>query len=439
MTPKSTCSRQSYKSIENKLKLIPFNKHALRSGFKQRKAQKLTGKVLLMSFLEMALQGNNSFQMWAEKVGSLTGKYVSKQAIWKRITSCYINFLVAILADVLRTQISQVSKQIEQGALKNRYKRILIQDSTSLALPSCLRWCFPGNTARGERKAQIKIQVIYDLLNSRFIYFELTPFTANDQSKSKDILHIAGKEDLVIRDLGYFSLDCFDQLNNQHTGFVSRLKYGVKITDLHTGKEINLLAALKTHGWFDRWVCVGEKQQIQLRLVAVSMPQEQAGRRRQKAKQDRDLRLNHTKEYYELLGYSLFITTEDRHQFNARQIVKIYGLRWRIESIFKCWKSQFHLQKIIPQHTSLTKERTEAILYMMLIFILLFQVAVFNFLLGIGQPAIISLTKLSRYIATNITSFLENNLGDLTQSLLRYCKYDMRKDRLNYLQKLKLG
>ena len=419
--------------------MIPFSKRELSSGFKQRKAQKLTGKLLLLSFFAMALQGNNSFQMWAEKVSSMTGKYVSKQAIWKRINAFYIKFLVAVLSDVLREQIGRVSKHLEQGALKNRYKRILIQDSTALALPSCLRWCFPGNTVRGEQKAQLKIQVIYDLLNSRFIYFELTPFTANDQSKSKDILDIAGKEDLVIRDLGYFSLDCFDQLNSQHTSFVSRLKYGVKTTDVDTGKELNLLKILKTQGCFDRWVCIGGKQQIKLRLVALAMPEEQANRRRHKAKCDRDLRLNHTKEYYQQLAYSIFITTESENQFTAMQIAKLYGLRWRIETIFKCWKSQFHLQKIIPQHTSLTKERIEAVLYMMLIFILLFQVTVFNYLLRISQTANISLTKLSRYIANNFKSFLEINLRALTPNLLRYCKYDTRKDRLNYLQKLKLG
>jgi len=73
-------------------------------------------------------------------------------------------------------------------------------------------------------------------------------------------------------------------------------------------------------------------------------------------------RVHHSKEYYEQLGYSLYITTESEAQFRAEQIAKVYGWRWRIESIFKCWKSQFHLQRLIPQHVSLSKEWVKAIL-----------------------------------------------------------------------------
>lgn len=439
MTSKGTCSQQSYKSIENQLRDIPFNKYTLSSGFKQRKAQKLTGKLLLISFFVMALQGNNSFQLWAEKISSITGKHVSKQAIWKRITVYFTKFLSAVLADALRQQVRKGSHQMDQIPLKEQYKRILLQDSTTIALPPCLRWCFPGNTSRGEKKAQLKIQVIYDLLNNRFINFEITPFTANDQSKSKDILPIAAKGDLVIRDLGYFSIDCFNQLINQGISFISRLRYGIKITDAQTGKEINLLARLKKHARFDRWVMIGEKNKVKVRLVAVPLGQEQASRRRHKAKNDRDKRLHHTKEYYEQLGYSIYITTVNQEQFSPTQVVKLYGLRWRIETIFKCWKSQFHLQQLIPKQGTLTKERAEAIIYMMLIFILLFQLTVYNYLLSIGACGTISLIKLSRYIANNIELFLENNFRTLAPNLIRYCAYDKRKDRLNFIEKLKLG
>ncbi len=439
MASKSTCSQQSYKSIESQLKDIPFNKHTLSSGFKQRKAQKITGKLLLISFFVMALQGNNSFQLWAEKISSITGKHLSKQAIWKRITVYFTKFLATVLADALRQQVSKGSHQLDQIPFKDQYKRILLQDSTTIALPPCLRWCFPGNTSHGEKKSQLKIQVIYDLLNNRFIYFEITPFTANDQSKSKDILHIAGKGDLVIRDLGYFSIACFNQLINQGISFISRQRFGIKITDTQTGKEINLLARLKTHARFDSWVMIGDKNKVKVRLVAVPLGQEQASRRRHKAKNDRDKRLHHTKEYYEQLGYSIYITTVNQKQFSAMQVVKLYGLRWRIETIFKCWKSQFHLQQLIPKQGTLTKERAEAIIYMMLIFILLFQRTVYNYLLSIGASAIISLIKLSRYIANNIELFLENNFRTLAPDLIRYCAYDKRKDRLNFIEKLKLG
>ena len=432
--------KKEINSIHQKLDEIPFNKLALASGFKKRRHRKITGKALLEAFILMALQGNNSLQLWAEKMSGYTGKNVTKQGIWKRLTGCFVRFLSSVLSNMLHLQVSQIHRQAIQQGWGKSYKRILIHDSTTIALPAWLRWCYPGNTSKGEKKSQLKIQAIYDLLNNRFVHFEITPFTVNDQSKSKDILQIAGKEDMVIRDLGYFSLDCFVRMGDQQIHFISRLRYGIKITDAPTGKATNLLKILRKQKRFDRGVWIGEKQQLYTRLIALPLPEEQADRRRYKAKHDRDKRMNHSKEYYEQLGYSLFITTENDQQFSAVQIAKAYGLRWRIESIFKCWKSQFHLQRLMPQHVPLTRERAEAIIYMMLIFILLFQVTVYNYLiLRAGKTCIISLTKLSRYIADNIHLFFEKNLSDLEPFLLRYCVYEKRNDRLNFVQKLKLS
>jgi len=151
-------------------------------------------------------------------------------------------------------------------------------------------------------------------------------------------------------------------------------------------------------------------------------------------------RVHHSKEYYEQLGYSLYITTESEAQFRAEQIAKVYGWRWRIESIFKCWKSQFHLQRLIPQHVSLSKEWVKAILYMLLLFIVLFQVAVYNYLIPkTTTTRSISLTKLSRYLADNIQLFFEKNLSQIEPSLLNYCTYEKRHDRKNFIEKLKSG
>jgi hypothetical protein len=440
MTSKnSTCLKQSYQSIGKNIKGIHFNRHSLESGFKQRKEQKLTGKLLLISFFLMALQGDNSFQLWAEKISRVSGIWVSKQAVWKRITERYTKFLMAVLQEAMGAQISGRKMVSKDSLLKNRYKRILIQDSTCIALPACLRWCFPGNTSNGERKAQLKIQVVYDLINNQFVYFELTPFTVNDQSQSKNILFIAQKGDLVIRDLGYFSLGCFDQLCSGDIDFVSRLRYGIKIADVQNGKQINLLSHLRAKGTFDRWVQLGEDQKAIVRLIAVPLNQEQASRKRYKAKHDRDMRLNHSKEYYEQLGYSIYITNEEKETYSAMQIIKLYGLRWRIETIFKCWKSHFNFQKLIPSAGPIIKERAQAIIYMMLIFCLLFQLTVYNYLLANSRNFIVSLTKMCKFIANNLDLFFQYNLKTLAPGILRYCSYEIRKDRLNFYQKQNLG
>lgn len=247
MTPKSTRlkKKQKYENIEQKLKNIPFNKYAVKSGFKQRKEKKIKGKTLLIAFFIMAMSGNNTFQHWAEQIGQLIGKPVSKQGIWKRINCQLSRFLSLVLSDVLLQQTSTIQYQVKKYKWLKKYKRILLQDSTVIALPAWLSWCFPGNVSNGEKKAQLKIQAVYDILANHFIYFEITPYTTNDQSKSKDILSIATSDDLVIRDLGYFVLGSFYEMNHEHISFVSRLLYGVKIYDIQTSEEINLFKLLK--------------------------------------------------------------------------------------------------------------------------------------------------------------------------------------------------
>lgn len=247
MTTKNTRfkRKQKYKNIEQRLKKIPFNKHAIVSGFKQRKEKKITGKGLLLGFIIIAMQGKNTFQQWAEQIGLLAGASVSKQGVWDRISDRFVRFLALILTDALLQQTSITHLQAKKYEWIKNYKRVLLQDSTVIALPSWLSWCFPGNVSRGEKKAQLKIQVVYDILANHFVYFEITPYTANDQSKSKDILFIATPEDMVIRDLGYFVLDSFDSMNQQHIHFTSRLRYGVTIYDTETGKEINLYHHIK--------------------------------------------------------------------------------------------------------------------------------------------------------------------------------------------------
>lgn len=443
MTPKNTRfkRKQKYENIEQRLKKIPFNKHAIKSGFKQRKEKKITGKSLLLGFILIAMQGKNTFHQWAEQIGLLTGKSVSKQGVWDRINSRFVRFLSLILTDALLEQTSITHLQVKKHEWIKYYKRVLVQDSTVIALPSWLSWCFPGNVSRGEKKAQLKIQVVYDILANHFVYFEITPYTANDQSKSKDILSIATSEDLVLRDLGYFVLDSFDGMNHQHIHFTSRLRYGVNIYDMKTGKEINLYNQIKKQERFDQWVMLGEKQKFKIRLVVIKLPQEQADIKKRKAKKDRDRRLNHSKKYYDMLGYSFYITTENEKRFSPCQIAGQYGLRWRIETIFKCWKSNFHLQKLIPQDRSLTKERAEAIIYMMLIFILLFQVTIYHAAEIATEKAkggTISLLKLCKYISNHIELFIKKNLNSLMPQILYYCRYDKRCDLQNFVQKLKL-
>jgi hypothetical protein len=329
---------QIYKSIKNSFKGIRFNLLAKQSSFKQRKPKKLTPQLLFIAALCSFVRGSSTFQSWAEEIGFQTGKKVSRQGIWKRVNSMFSEFVYKVLNEILSEQMRQAHLQTNKKSILKKYKRVLVQDSTIIHLPQWLNKCYPGNYSRGEIKALLRIQIVFDLVSNKVIYFALTPYCKNDQSMSHVIVDIAHKGDFVIRDLGYFALESLEAISNKGVAHITRLKPGVKIYDIKTGKEIDLVKVLKVKRKIDCFVLVGKTAQVIKRLVVNKLPDNIANERVRKAKKDRNKRLNHSPSYYTLLAYNIYITNQT--ELTVSDINQIYGLRWRIEIIFKTWKSQ---------------------------------------------------------------------------------------------------
>ncbi len=83
------------------------------------------------------------------------------------------------------------------------------------------------------------------------------------------------KNDLVVRDLGYFSLTVFEKLIKAKAHFLSRLRYGVTIADWH-GKLVLLKDLLKQKHGVERWVYIGAEKKVCVRLVMIPVPSAQA-------------------------------------------------------------------------------------------------------------------------------------------------------------------
>ncbi len=126
--------------------------------------------------------------------------------------------------------------------------------------------------------------------------------------------------------------------------FISRVPYGVSLFDANL-KPINLLKILKNNKTtFDQDLTVGAEDKLKLRVVAIPVPENEVENRKRKAKNDR--RANHSKEYMELLGWTIFVTNISESILPTHLIYSIYAIRWKIEIIFKIWKSFFRLVEI---------------------------------------------------------------------------------------------
>jgi hypothetical protein len=321
----------------------------------------------------------------------------------------------------------------------------MIDDSTTLHLPDALAETFPGNISRGEKKALAKIHALYNLTKNDFPFLHIHSFSNNDQSLSAAVLPYLQKGDLCIRDLGFFVLDVIEALAEKAVYYLSRKNYQSKVYDIKTGAEIDLVKELRKNKFIDKEVLIGKKKQLKSRLIAISIPDDQANERRRKAKNDRDKRVNHSSDYYELLGYSIYITNVSQQQCNAENIFQLYKLRWNIEIVFKSWKSCFSLEKLIHrQCTNIV--RTKCIIYLMLLYIYLFHVVWWRHCedqIKSEQSKInpvdkdLSILKMANFFCKYFNEILTQNLDKIMIKQIKvHCVYDKRKDRDNAKQSL---
>jgi hypothetical protein len=325
---------------------VPLTQLAIQSGFAQRKAKKLTPLLFVQATVLLVSQSVVSVRNWAILVGILGGLTLSKQSLWERLGQRAVDFLHEVLAAALKWRAT-VSWPKTPEAL-HRFGRVLVQDSTTIQLSAALGQLFPGGANQhGEAGGQLRIQAVLDLVSQRFVHFGLSHFRRNDQAAAFDVLAVVRKGDLVLRDLGYFVLGSLEQIIQKEAFFLSRLRVSTGIWDATGQETLDLLKLLRGHERVDMKVRLGA-QKVPVRLVAVNLPPAVAAERRRRARagQKHDGRYQVQKKTLALLSWAIFVTNVPATVWRAKTVVAVYGLRWRIETIFKAWKSHFHLTEV---------------------------------------------------------------------------------------------
>jgi hypothetical protein len=357
---------------------VPLIPLAIELGFRQRKAKKLTPLLFVQATVLLVSQSAVSLRRWAILTGVLGGLTLSKQALWGRLGEPAVAFLQHVLALALRWRAVVAAEKLPEAL--RRFKRVLVQDSTTVALIAKLAKLFPGGSNQhGTQGGQLRIQAIVDLVSQRFVYFGLSSFRRNDQAAAFDVLDVVQAGDLVVRDLGYFVLGSLQKIRQAGAFFLSRLRVSTGLWDAQGKKALDLLKLLRTQERVDLHVCLGASK-VPVRLVAVKLPPAVAAERRRRARagQKHDGRYQLQKRTLALLGWAIFVTNVPATEWSTPTVVAVYGLRWRIETIFKAWKSHFRLTEV-PKGSA---TQLKAMIYGRLIFLTLWaQVCGQNWLL----------------------------------------------------------
>jgi hypothetical protein len=425
--------QQNLAHLRSALAQVDCQGLARQSGFLHRLPRKIPMPQFVLALVGLAAESVLSLERMAAVISLAAHTTYSKQALHQRLSPHLEQFLAQVAAALFGQLI---------GPLKDRgwfapFSRVLLHDSTVEPLPQALASAFPGPAnGRQRRYASLKIQFICDLLQAKVLHLSLSGFTRNDQRAATDLLPLLQPGDLIIRDLGYFVLKVLEQISLARAFFLSRYRHGVGLYDPQTGQPLDLAAKLRAGPSWDGQVLLGQEK-LPVRLVAQPVPEAVANQRRRRARSNRDRRLNPGAEHLYLLGWNIFVTNVPRSVWPAKVLQPIYRVRWRIEIIFKAWKSHLGLRQL--------NCRTANLLRLSVMTKLLFCIAVYRLchaieLLG-EQERHLSLLRLARILGQCSCWFAATVLGvPMAQwvewHLRHHAFYERRKDRKNFYETL---
>jgi Transposase DDE domain len=410
--------------------------------FIKGKVSKITLQAFVYGFILMLLKGGNSLNHWAMQIGDIGGFLISKQGLSKKLHMAIAYFLSQLLVCVLRKRLQETANLSDaKNGLLSSFTNVYLEDSTCISLPDNLSAYFKSSYSRLKSCATARLQVCMNLKSHHLASITLQSYRDNDQKHASSIVSLLKKGDLVIRDLGYATLASFKLIISVQAFFLSRLRSDVLIYVSSEAEEpLNLhqyLLNCDKNGQtqVDLSVIIGKKEKLPVRLVALKLPQNVADERRRKANLNRDKRLKPSEASMYLLGWAIFITNVLVDVWKPKDLAKVYRMRWRIEILFKTWKSHFHFNHIF-QTTAMTYPRALISFYLLLLFLTFFFVRWFEYFFDKiventkNDPKWLSIFKFADYVKLCFEQFLlaslDDNLHLLINRVQYYCCYDKR-------------
>lgn len=318
---------------------------ARKTGFVKRSTSQLKGyefaQAMMIPNAFLETETLNSLAVRMNKANNSCK--LSASALAQRInTTSAARFMKACLGYVLKELIRKDIAPLSDLPHLAKFNRILIQDSTKAELHEKLSPYFKGSGGAASKSA-VKIDYIFDYQSEETINVEFFSGNIPDQTLANRIIALLEKNDLVLRDLGYYLLDSMKKIEEKEAYYASRFKVDVNVYESEESrKPLDLAKFLDEkifHGIVDETVFLGAERHP-VRLIACLMSEEAINKRLRDANRTASRRgAQISKKKKNLLKYSIFITNIPAQMLSAKEIMPIYRARWRVELIFKQWKS----------------------------------------------------------------------------------------------------
>jgi hypothetical protein len=269
---------------------------------------------------------------------------ISASGLSQRFGPEAADFLHAVLQRLVQATVCTNPAPIE---LLNRFEAVVLEDSTTIALPDALQERWPGcGGSREHTAAALKIHVQWDLRRGSLRGPVLTPSRVADQCSPLRAMPLEAGT-LYISDLGYFGLTWLRHHAASGGWFLTRPRSNTGFLD-EEGQELCLqeIGPRAVHQSLQRNVLVGKSVKLPARLLMIRLPEEVV--------QDRRVKITatahkHGKEpnpqQLELAQWTILITNVPAEQLSISEAVVLQRARWQIELLFKLWKEHGRLDE----------------------------------------------------------------------------------------------
>lgn len=276
---------------------------------------------------------------------------ITKQGVGHRFNEGSVKYVQALIGDQLS---NQVSHSIDTGWFK-LFQRVMIKDSTKFDVSGNLAKQLPGFGGSAS-KAGVSIQYEFDIKAGEVSDLTINPANVPDYKNTSQTIGKVRKGDLIIRDLGYSIISCFNTMMKVGAYFISRLNIIIMVNEILENKLVELdfvkLHKMMKEGKIQRLekqVIIGRQDKLPVRIIIELMPEEIVNKRLKKTNAHNKKKGQKTSDNYKIRAcFNLYITNIEKAVLETDAIAKIYKIRWQVELIFKAWKSIFGIDNNNP-------------------------------------------------------------------------------------------
>ncbi|MGW5982977.1 IS4 family transposase [Bacillus mycoides] len=334
---------------------------------------------------------SDSLVRLCSQLHAATGTLISPEGLNKRFNKKAVCFLKHVFSALLKNKVCETS--VIPSSSLTHFQRIRILDATIFQVPKHLASVYPGSGGCAQT-AGIKIQLEYDLHSGQFLNFQVEPGKNNDKTFGTECLATLRPGDLCIRDLGYYSLDDLDQMDQRGGYYISRLKLNNMVYIKNEFPEYfrngtakkqsqyikidleNIMNTLKPGQVYEiADPYIGKDKKLFTRVIIYRLTEKQLRERKKKQVYKESKKgITYSEKSKRLAGMNIYVTNTPLEWVPMEQIHDFYSLRWQIEIIFKTWKSLFQ----IHNWQNIKRERLECHIYGKLIAIFLCSSTMFK-------------------------------------------------------------